>query len=619
MFAGVYSTHSHLPAVNTDVIKQSLAPYHQPDNDGFYTEPNFWLYEQRHHHGYFDHDPHLPLYCEQKGVVVAFWGRLDNREQLAATLGLNHKDEQLTDAQLVLEAWSHFLQQLPEQLLGDFAIAIVDKTRQQLFLVRDPLGVKPLYYSWQQDKLFFASSAAALKAMDGIVLSKSTEWMARYLWLGLSKDPIKTAYNEMRKLPPAHCLLLAHNAEPQLRRWHFWRDDAPIANQRDERWVNDYRAVLEESIRCRMHSPYPLGTENSGGIDSATLTAYLAKFLDNPVEQLHSFGFAMCEQEPEYILETSQACGIAHNYLVSAQLGNQTERMERTLKVLGYPEEHGNASFHLPFYQQCQQRNIKVLFSGFGGDEVVTNPANLARYEFLDNHQYGALFNILSGNAITRPLRLVKAILKPQNPAYRPTFLTAWRQRWPYCLLKKEVIEAYNIQHDYMESARYDAPFRRVNDFILQHHLHELHVTTRLDNCTLMANSFGIDYRWPLWDVRLVQQYLSTPTIEKIGPKGIGRYLHRRAITGTVPHKVAWKPSKDMGYGAQHVKRQQAAIAKPPVLMDLPPNIQDLLDPFKFAQWQHWSTQNASEANVTVLDRVSIEKNSQALTWLTKW
>jgi len=71
-----------------------------------------------------------------------------------------------------------------------------------------------------------------------------------------------------------------------------------------------------------------------------------------------------------------------------------------------------------------------------------------------------------------------------------------------------------------------------------------------------MAAAYGVEYRWPLWDVRLVQQYLSTPSIEKVGPKGIGCYLHRRAISSLVPKAVAWKLSNDMGYSAAIQKKQ---------------------------------------------------------------
>ena len=107
-----------------------------------------------------------------------------------------------------------------------------------------------------------------------------------------------------------------------------------------------------------------------------------------------------------------------------------------------------------------------------------------------------------------------------------------------------------------METARYDAPYRRINDFILQKLLKMPYIATRLENCTVMAAHYGVDYRWPLWDVRLVQQYLSTPSIEKVGPKGVGRYLHCRAIEHLVPKQIAWKPSKDMGYGAANQESQ---------------------------------------------------------------
>ena len=288
----------------------------------------------------------------------------------------------------------------------------------------------------------------------------------------MSKSDRDTGYREVHKLPPDHALTLSANGQTRLWRHHHWRDDAPDARRRDPQWVEAYREVLEEAIRCRMHSDFPLGSENSGGIDSATITAYLAHFLGTPGDRLHSFGFALCEQEPAYILETSQAKGITHNYLITARgaFDDRDARIDQALQVLGYPEEHGNGSGHIPFYRECQLRGIGTLFSGFGGDEV-------------------------------------------------------------------------DLHHTYMETARYDAPYRRINAFILDGLLQMPYIATRLENCTLMAASHGIDYRWPLWDVRMVQQYLSTPSIENVGPKGIGRYLHRRAIDAVVPKRVAWKPT----------------------------------------------------------------------------
>lgn len=528
------------------------ACFPEPDRSGTFANDHVHLTEHRLFNAPADQDAEVPKVCPHSGAVLAFWGRLDNRAELITQLGDDARRDTPTDADLILAAWRRWGDQLPEHLLGDYALALYDPKARRLLLARDPLGVKPIYISHQQGLLAFATSVAALRAMPGLHLTPDEDWMARYL-LHLSMSNETTGYREVQKLPPGHAMTLDASGHSHTWRHHQWRDDAPDATQRDPRWVEAYRALLEESIRCRMGSDYPLGSENSGGIDSATITAYLAHFLGTPGDRLHSFGFALCEQEPAYILETSQAKQITHNYLITARgaFDQTNASIDQALQVLGYPEEHGNGSGHVPFYRECERRGIRTLFSGFGGDEVVTNPGHLLRYELLDRHRYANLWDILPGDPIRRGLRLGKAAtLGRRSPAYRPTFLAAWNRRWPHQLLNPDVVERLNLHHEYMETAGYDAPYRRINAFILDGLLQMPYIGARLENCTLMAASFGIDYRWPLWDVRLVQQYLSTPSIEKVGPKGIGRYLHRRAIDQVVPMRVAWKPSKDMGYAA---------------------------------------------------------------------
>ncbi len=493
-------------------------------------------------------------------ITVTGQGRLDNLPELRSALGAEAPARDAPLADWLLAGWRRWGAALPEHLLGDFAFALRDPIRRTTFLARDPLGVKPLYYTVQQGRLLHACSVAELRRLPGLTLTPDPDWMARYL-VHLSMSDTLTGYREVFKVPPGHSLTWDGQGEPVLHRYHYWRDDAPFASRRDPRWVEAYRAVLEEAIRCRMDDRAPMGTENSGGIDSATITAYLAHFLGEPGDRLHSFGFATCEQEPALILATSQARRIVHNYLFTTWAGEVDEdaRVDRILGILGYPEEHGNGSGHTPFYRECQQRGIRTLYSGFGGDEVVTNPGYHLRWELLDRHQYGALWDILPGNPVTRSLRLGKlATLGRRKPAYNPRFLAALNARWPHQWVRFDVVERLGLYDNYLETARYDAPYRRINDFILERLLPMPYIATRLENCTLMAAAHGVEYRWPLWDVRLVQQYLSTPSIEKVGPKGVGRYLHRRAIDGIVPGPVAWKPSKDMGYrAAQRTIREQ--------------------------------------------------------------
>jgi asparagine synthase (glutamine-hydrolysing) len=387
--------------------------------------------------------------------------------------------------------------------------------------------------------------------------------------------------------------------------------------------VDAYRAVLEESIRCRMASDFPLGTENSGGIDSAAITAYLAHFLGEPGDRLHSFGFAFCEQEPAYILETSRATGIKHNYIITNPMAVDTtdEDITRALHVLGYPQEHSIGTEHMVFYGECARRDIRTLFSGFGGDEVVSNPGALLRYELLDSHAYGNLWNILRGDPLSRTLRLIKATtIGRRSPDYRPDFLIAWQARWPHQALSSELVEDLGLQREYMETARHDAPYRRINDWILQGLLNMPYIAWRFEAGTLLAASYGVEYRWPLWDSRLVQQYLSTPSLEKAGPKGMGRYLHRRAIQDVVPGRIAWKPSKDMGYAALHDEIRAARLMAAAGRMNrldaqLHPGVAALLDRSKLQRQVHDALQGQGDHDFLFM----FETTVNAIRWLDAW
>ncbi|MCA9051327.1 MAG: hypothetical protein KDA89_21465, partial [Planctomycetaceae bacterium] len=152
---------------------------------------------------------------------VVFWGRLDNRDELMRRLfpdrcgvpplkhvpqtGRREGCQEITDAELVREGWRRWGQSLPEKLLGDFALAVVDTVRRQLFLARDPLGVKPLYYWLNQDGVLFATTPKALLCLNGLSPTVDRDWMARYL-LHLSMSHDRTAYEEILKLPGGHHL-----------------------------------------------------------------------------------------------------------------------------------------------------------------------------------------------------------------------------------------------------------------------------------------------------------------------------------------------------------------------------------------------------------------------------
>jgi asparagine synthase (glutamine-hydrolysing) len=621
MFAGLLCYDNSPPVeawVAPEVWISALYPRCKPDVSGFRRDEHSLLVEADIYNTPSSHHiDAVPLVADR--FRVAFWGRLDNRDELAAQLALDRPLDETPDARLVLAGWLAWGESLPEKLAGDFALAIIDSEKRTAFLARDPIGIKPFYYWPYAQGLVFASTPAALLKLKNARPTPDPGWIARYV-IGQSKSQDRTAFHEIMKLPGGHSLSIG-NGQPELRRYHHWRDDAPDVFTRDPARVEAYREILEETMRSQMVSDYPLGTENSGGIDSATITAYLGKFLGVPGDRLHSFGFALSEEEPAHILETSQAVSIVHNHINTSNYGQinyADEHIREDLEILGYPEEHGNATTHRPFYDQCQIYGIRTLFSGYGGDEVVTNYANHIQRELVDKGAYKAAIEVMKGNLPMRIYRLLRRIYaERKNDGYNPTFLAAWKERWPEQPLRDEIVARYDLHRQYMETARYDAVHRKHNDWIIGGLLKMAYVPTRLENCTLMAASYGIDYRWPLWDKRLVQQYLSTPIVERAGPGGMGRYLHRRAITGTVPDRVAWKRSKYMGERqAPHIHDTSDIVENMKrVDADLHPMLADMIDHEK------WRTkiERIESGGCNEMEGIQVRRQTNSLKWLNIW
>lgn len=623
MFAGVFyrKTCSRAPGIG-DALLATLNAFQQADRHGIWKNDDFVVAQTLRLNTAESYAEVVPYHCPESGLIIAAWARLDQREQLAHELGLARPLSELTDPMLILAAWQRWGTACPAHLQGDFSFAIVDPQQQTLYLARDPVGVRPLYYRLSLTECQFSTTAAVFNQLESWRSEPDLAWIARYLSPAVmgSLSRNLTPWKDVFKLEPGHWLRVSPE-QSDVQRYHHFRDDAPYAPRRDQRWVDEYRRVLDTVIQEQMRSAHKLGVENSGGIDSATLTSFIARELGVPGKQLTSFGFALCEEEPAFILETSQAHRIEHNHIFTTHHHRTDDDYARGLAVMGFPEEHANATGHTPFYRVCQSSDIRTLYSGFGGDEVVTNPGYHLRCELLDRRDYRALFDIMPGTVLTQSLRLLKAVAtQHRRPGYSPALRNAFLARWPSNILRQDVADELGLLEEGLKSMLYDAPYRRINDFALTGRLYAGFVPARLENCSLIAESYGIDYRWPLLDTRLIQQYLSTPSIEKYGPKAMGRYLHRRAIDGVVPHRVAWKPSKDMGYGARIQRKdpvEQKALSKEARRQEacLHPLLEAVIDRQKYREQIKFVSQGTADISYMFVFR----RSTEAVRWLNHW
>src|SRR5439155_6561732 len=226
----------------------ALSPDSPPDATGVWCEGPFLLVQARRQADGRDAPGPLPYRCAQSGRVVAFWGRLDDREALAKELG--RSSSVASDEDLVLAAHERWGASCPERLTGDFAGAICDPRERRALLFRDRLGVKPLYYRLDGESLLFATTAAVFAYVRRHPPVPDSAWMARSL-AGVPHGHTATGWTGVVKLAPCHRLDV-HPGGIHLERYHSWRDEPSWTAERDSRWVEEYRTMLEEAIRCRM-------------------------------------------------------------------------------------------------------------------------------------------------------------------------------------------------------------------------------------------------------------------------------------------------------------------------------------------------------------------------------
>lgn len=556
-----------------DTVFDAMAPFTPPDRSGHWTGARAHIAQAIWHNTRQSQHEAAPEICAATGRVIAAWVRLDNRADLCGDLRLDAQDS-LTDPQIILAAHRAWGADCVSRLEGDFSFVLYDPQSDEVLAARDSLGARPLFYTVTDQLVCLGTSIPALGAVPGVSLSLSAEWVARYISVNAA-DLVKTAYTEVHRLPPAHLMRLDAQREISTRRYFDFDLSAPSASAYDPAYVQDYRDAFEAAVGRRTRSAYLIGAESSGGLDSSSIVGALARRLPHARDDFHVFGMCASEKETSYILKTSALADVRHNHILTRpkQL-DRSAGIDRAIAVLGHPPEHIQPLMHLSFYDLCQHYGIRTLFSGFGGDEVATSYADWQRWEFWHEGNTRALLRALPGSG---PMRLARTLrmrgrVPPAPSSQHRGFIDLIVNLTPYAESARDsfgldqlyapVFAAQDTAKTLNEATAWAVGFQRSH-------------IPRLETYALFGQSYGIEYRWPLLDRRLIQQWFHTPAIHK--RKGaMDRYLHRQAVADLIPPEIAGMAGKDMGppvgggYNKTHPVLGAAA--------DLPPLLRDILD-----------------------------------------
>jgi asparagine synthase (glutamine-hydrolysing) len=306
-----------------------------------------------------------PIANEDGSAHVVLNGEIYNYRRLREELGaLGHRFTTRSDTEVIVHGWEEFGEACPETLNGMFAFAVWDRRREQLFLARDRMGEKPLYYAFADGVLVFASELRAMLAHPAVRRRLDLRGVARYLAFDFVPDP-HAILEDLQKLPPGHSLV-ANGGKTRIQ--SYWEIPfAPDETLDEAAWCAQIRTRLDEAVRLRLHSDVPVGCFLSGGIDSTSVAATAAA--QHTGINTFSVGFTEAAfDERRFARLVAERYATRHEELVvsAADAASVVEDLGRLMD-----EPLSDMAF-VPLYllSRAARRSVTVALTGDGGDEL---------------------------------------------------------------------------------------------------------------------------------------------------------------------------------------------------------------------------------------------------------
>jgi asparagine synthase (glutamine-hydrolysing) len=497
-----------------------------------------------------------PILSEDKKLAIIFNGEIYNYRALRAALASRgavfHTE---SDTEAILRAYEIHGQDCVRHLRGMFAFAIWDGRDQSLFLARDRVGIKPLYYSWNGRRLLFGSEIKAI--VESPDLDRTIDPLALDDYLTYLYIPApKTIYRDVRKLPPAHTLRVSRQGIAIREYWDLSFEARPDLGE--ARYVAEVQDALRDSVQCHLMSDVPLGAFLSGGIDSSAVVATMASLMPDPVKTA-SIGFT--ESGFDELPYARMVANAFHTEDREKVVEASAAAILDTL-VWHFDEPFADSSMVPTYYvSQIARERVTVCLSGDGGDE---NFAGYRRYRFdvFENRVRGLLpagvrrpvFGTLGtvypkADWLPRMFRaktlFTNLALSPER-AYGHTmswFTPAWKRELYRPELQRRVAD-YD-PHSVLEAhfARTEGwdPLSRIQYVDMKTYLVD-DILTKVDRAS-MAHS--LEVRVPLLDHEFMERAATIPASYKLR-RGEGKFIFKQSLRGTLPSEVIDRPK--MGF-----------------------------------------------------------------------
>ena len=367
-----------------------------PDDEGFHLQPGVALGMRRL--SIIDvAGGAQPISGEDGSVTIVYNGEVYSFQELTARLEKHgHRFKTHCDTEAIVHAYEEYGSACVDHLRGMFAFAIWDDKERELFIARDRVGKKPLYYTITRDGTFvFGSEIKSILEHPEVEREIDLEALDAYFTLGYVPDPL-SIFRDIRKLPPGHYLTFSSRGLKIQQYWDF--DFQPSASQNPDDYLDELRSLLNDSVRLRLISDVPLGAFLSGGIDSSTVVALMARHMNQPVKTF-SIGFHEDSyNELKFARLTAKKLGTDHHeFFVTPQICDVIDDL-----IWHFDEPFADPSAIPTFMvSKLARDHVTVVLSGDGGDEIFAGYTHYVVQE--SRRAFSALPKALRQN-VMRPL-----------------------------------------------------------------------------------------------------------------------------------------------------------------------------------------------------------------------
>jgi asparagine synthase (glutamine-hydrolysing) len=495
-----------------------------------------------------------PLVDEQNGLALTMDGRVDNRDELTALLerqGLRLAG--CTDAEIVLRAYQCWGEEAPAKILGDFAFALWDGRKRQLFCARDVASVQPLFY-YCNDRIFICGSELHQILADPAVPREPDERVIGMYLTGMLLDPVTTLYRDIRKLEGG-CSITVRPGKIDWRRYFDIDPAKRIRYRTDAEYAEHFESVLGEAVRCRLRNIDGVAAELSGGLDSSLVVGTVQRLFREgvtPAPRFETFSIKFDDPQADergFIEDAAALWGLKTNWSPPffAKFADFLADIRRYRSFTARP----NSVMDTLMHRAIRERGFRVVLTGQGGDQWFGGSPDCFA-ELLCDFRFAELFRLLRDEAAypTRVLRgqgplalLLRRTLWPLVPPQPKFFINRLRGvRLVPPFANPEFARKLDLEH-----AR-NAPPRQLRGLsFTQRTMYQvlnlgisIHFAELNERECALA---GLEGRHPFYDRRVIEFAFAIPEDQRCRPRAT-KYIFRQPGRGLLPDSIRQRRDK---------------------------------------------------------------------------